>query len=58
MKFKTIAEAFNYWNTKTLEEIETRAAEIKQLVTTDPAADMETLNIEISGLQQAKANLE
>ena len=58
MKFKTIAEAFNYWNTKTLQEIETRAAEIKQLVANDPAADVAALNIEISGLQQAKANLE
>lgn len=29
MKFKTIAEAFNFWNTKTIKEIEARAAEIK-----------------------------
>ena len=29
MKFKTTLEAFNYWNTKTVEEIETRAAQIK-----------------------------
>lgn len=58
MKFKTVAEAFNYWNTKTLQEIETRAAEIKQLVAADPAADVAALNIEVAGLQQAKANLE
>lgn len=58
MKFKTIAEAFNFWNTKTLKEIEARAAEIKKLVETDPAADVDALNIEVAGLQQAKANLE
>ena len=58
MKFKTIAEAFNFWNTKTIKEIEARAAEIKNLVETDPAADVDALNIEVAGLQQAKANLE
>ena len=58
MKFKTIAEAFNFWNTKTITEIEARAAEIKNLVETDPAADVDALNIEVAGLQQAKANLE
>ena len=58
MKFKTIAEAFNFWNTKTIKEIEARAAEIKNLVETDPAADVDALNIDVAGLQQAKANLE
>ena len=32
MKFKTIAEAFNHYRTSTLEEIERRAAEIKNIV--------------------------
>lgn len=58
MKFKTVQEAFNHWNTKTLEEIERRAAEIKGQIETDPNADIAVLNIEISGLQQAKANLQ
>lgn len=58
MKFKTVAEAFNYWNQKTLQEIETRAAEIKGQIETDPAADVTSLNIEIAGLQQAKANVQ
>ena len=58
MKFKTTLEAFNYWNTKTVEEIETRAAQIKGTLETDPEADIAALNIEISGLQQAKANLQ
>lgn len=58
MKFKTVAEAFNYWNQKTLQEIETRAAEIKGQIETDPAADVTSLNIEIAGLQQAKTNIQ
>ena len=58
MKFKTVAEAFNYWNTKTIQEIETRTAQIKGMIETDPEADITALNIEISGLQQAKANLQ
>ena len=58
MKFKTTLEAFNYWNTKTVEEIETRAAQIKGTLETDPEADIAALNIEISGLQQAKENLQ
>lgn len=58
MKFKTVAEAFNYWNQKTLQEIETRAAEIKGQIETDPAVDVTSLNIEIAGLQQAKTNIQ
>lgn len=58
MKFKTVAEAFNYWNQKTLQEIETRAAEIKGQIETDPVADVTSLNIEIAGLQQAKTNIQ
>lgn len=58
MKFRTVAEAFNYWNQKTLQEIETRAAEIKGQIETDPAADVTSLNIEITGLQQAKTNIQ
>ena len=34
MKFKTIAEAFNYYRNATLEEIERRAAEIKGTIET------------------------
>jgi len=55
MKFNTIAEAFNYWNGKTLEEIEARAAAIK-VEAADPQADLNALNIEVDGLNQAKAN--
>ena len=41
MKFKTIAEAFNHYRTSTLEEIERRAAEIKNIVATDATADVD-----------------
>lgn len=57
MKFKTVAEAFNYYRTATVEEIETRAAEIKGMIESDANADIGSLNIEISGLKQAKENL-
>ena len=54
MKFKTIAEAFNHYRTSTLEEIERRAAEIKNTISTDAGADVDALNIELDGLAQAK----
>lgn len=56
MKFTSIAEAFNHYRTASVEEIETRAAEIRGIIQTDPNADMETLNMELSGLKQAKEN--
>ncbi|MDR2898696.1 MAG: phage major capsid protein [Clostridiales bacterium] len=56
MTFKTIAEAFNHYRTSSIDEIERRAAEIKGTIETDPAADITTLNIELSGLKQAKEN--
>ena len=56
MNFKTVAEAFNHYRTATLEEIERRAAEIKGIIETDVEADITTLNIELTGLAQAKAN--
>ena len=57
MKFKTIAEAFNHYRTSTLEEIERRAAEIKNTISTDAGADVDALNIELDGLAQAKENI-
>ncbi|WKY47856.1 phage major capsid protein [Eubacteriaceae bacterium ES3] len=57
MKFETVAEAFNYYRSANLAEIETRAAQIKGTIDTDPEADVMSLNIEIQGLSQAKENL-
>ena len=56
MKFKTIAEAFNHYRAASLEDIERRAAEIKHTIETDSNADLDGLNIELAGLQQAKEN--
>ena len=58
MKFKTTEEAFNYWNSKNIKEIETRSAQIIADVDTNPEADIEALNIEVEGLKQAKENQE
>jgi len=58
MKFKNIAEAFNHYMNSSIEEIEKRAKEIKQVVDTDPNADIASLNIELEGLKQAKENIE
>lgn len=56
--FKTVQEAFNHYRNATLEEIETRAAEIKGTIDNDPNADVTKLNIEIEGLNQAKQNIQ
>lgn len=58
MKFKTIAEAFNHYMNSSVKEIEQRAAEIGKLIDTDATADIASLNIELEGLKQAKANVE
>lgn len=58
MKFKTIAEAFNHYRTASIEEIERRAAEIKNFISTDAGADVDALNIELDGLAQAKENVQ
>ena len=58
MKFKTVAEAFNFYNTKTVAEMEARAAEIKKTIDTDPQADVQAFNIELEGIRQAKENVE
>lgn len=56
MNFKTVQEAFNYWNGKTVKEIEQRATEIKNQIETDPNVDVRALNIELTGLNEAKEN--
>lgn len=58
MKFKNIAEAFNHYMNSSIKEIEQRAAEIGKLIDTDANADIASLNIELEGLKQAKANVE
>lgn len=54
--FKNVAEAFNYYNGKSVAEIEKRAQEVKGIIETDPNCDITSLNIELTGLAQAKEN--
>ena len=56
MKFENVSEAFNHYRLCTVEEIEKRAKDIKALIENDDKADIDSLNIELQGLQQAKAN--
>jgi len=58
MKFQNVQEAFNYYMNSTISDIEKRAAEIKGILESDPNADVTSLNIEIAGLNEAKANVE
>lgn len=55
--FDTVQEAFNHYRSASLEEIETRAREIKGQIDTDPETNVTKLNIEIEGLNQAKENI-
>lgn len=55
--FNTVQEAFNHYRNASLEDIETRAREIKGQIDTDPDTNVTKLNIEIEGLNQAKANI-
>src|SRR5699024_1156806 len=56
MEFKTVQDAFNHYRNASLEEIETRAEQIKGTIDNDPNADITKLNIEIEGLNEAKEN--
>ena len=55
--FKTIAEAFNHYKNYSLDQLEKRAAEIKELIERDANVDINALNIELSGIKEAKDNL-
>ena len=58
MKFKTVAEAFNFYRTKTVEEMQTRAAAIAAEIDSNADADVEALNIELKGIKEARDNAE
>ena len=58
MRFKTVAEAFNFYRTKEVAEMEKRAQEIGRIIETDENADIEALNIELKGIKEAKENAE
>ena len=58
MKFTTVAEAFNFYRTKTVEEMETRAKAIGTEIDSNADADVEALNIELKGIKEARDNAE
>ncbi|WP_204171736.1 phage major capsid protein [Staphylococcus sp. GDY8P100P] len=57
MNFNTVQEAFNHYRNASMEDIETRAGQIRGTIENDPDADITKLNIEIEGLNQAKENI-
>lgn len=57
MNFNTVEEAFNHYRNSSIEDIETRAGQIRGTIENDPEADITKLNIEIEGLNQAKENI-
>ncbi len=57
MKFENVAQAFNFYNQKTIAQIEKRAAEIESELSAD-GADVQSLNIELEGMKAAKENIE
>ena len=57
MKFENIAQAFNFYNQKTIAQIEKRAAEIETELS-EEGADVKSLNIELEGMKAAKQNIE
>lgn len=58
MKFNTVAEAFNFYRTKSVEEMQTRAAAIGAEIDSNTDADVEALNIELKGIKEARDNAE
>lgn len=58
MKFTSVQEAFNYYRNYDIKDIEKRATEIGNIIDTDANADIESLNIELDGLKEAKTNIE
>lgn len=56
MEFKSVAEAFNYYRTRSVAEMEQRAQEIDSLIASDASANIEALNIELRGIKAAKDN--
>lgn len=57
MKFKNVAEAFNYYRNKDVKDLEARAQEINDEIDTDASADIEALNVELRGIKEAKENI-
>lgn len=58
MKFNTVSEAFNYYRTQSVEDMQKRAAAIGKEIESNADADVEALNIELKGIKEARDNAE
>jgi len=58
MKFNTVAEAFNFYRTQSVEDLQKRAAAIGNEIDNNADADVEALNIELKGIKEARDNFE
>ena len=58
MKFNSVAEAFNFYRTQTVDAMQTRAAQIATEIENNADADIDALNIELSGIKEARDNAE
>lgn len=57
MKFDNVAEAFNYYRTKSVDELEKRAQEIAAEIDKNADADVESFNVELKGIAEARDNI-
>ena len=57
MKFTSVAQAFNYYKDYSIENLDKRALNISAELRTDEKADVDSLNFESMGIEQAKQNL-
>lgn len=58
MIFTTVAEAFNYYRTQSVEEMQKRAAAIGAEIDSNADANVEVLNIELKGIKEAREDAE
>lgn len=58
MKFNSVAEAFNFYRTQSVEAMQKRAAEIGNEIDTNADADVDALNTELKGIKEARENAE
>ena len=54
---RTVADFFNKYRNASIEDIETRSAEIKALLNENGNIDISILNMEVEGMEQAKKNI-
>lgn len=58
MKFNSEAEAFNFYRTQSVEDMQTRAAQIATEINGNADADIDALNVELRGIKAARENVE